>query len=199
MSFWPESAHPIVVPSMVKPMSGRPKTNRRKETIETKKSGKLPKTGMAMICSLCHIRGHNKRGCPLKRSDGINIGSSTSIAHDQPAANPLISTRGRGRPKKTTTTEAEPAIKRGRGRPKKTAWAAKSENSTTRPRNIIRSADVIDDIGFKPSSGLKWKGTKTITTRRLQDIRDQARANGSNNASQSTTSSLPRDPWKLSC
>ncbi|XP_060180968.1 uncharacterized protein LOC132610664 [Lycium barbarum] len=88
--------------------------------METKKSGKLPKTGMAMTCSFCHIRGHNKRGCPLKRSDGINIGSSASIAHDQSAANPLSSTKGRGRPKKTTTTEAEPAIKKRRGRPKKT-------------------------------------------------------------------------------
>ncbi|XP_060204981.1 uncharacterized protein LOC132632875 [Lycium barbarum] len=68
---------------------------------------------------------------------------------------------------------------------------------STGPRKIIRSADVTSDIGFKPTSGLKWKGTKSITTRKLQEIRDQARANGSNNASQSTTPSLPRDPYKL--
>ncbi|KAJ8555399.1 hypothetical protein K7X08_012895 [Anisodus acutangulus] len=65
---------------------------------------------------------------------------------------------------------------------------------STGPRKIIRSADVTGDIDFKPTSGLKWKGTKEITTRRLQKIRHQAKANDSNNASQSTIPSLSRDP-----
>ncbi|XP_059277859.1 uncharacterized protein LOC132032061 [Lycium ferocissimum] len=226
-----------------------------------------------MTCSVCHVKGHNKRGCPLKRSDGINVqpntGSSTSTAHDQPktASNPSGLARGRGRPKKPTT-KAEPAAKRGIGRPKRCkrgvgrdvnhpleSWFTCSQTSagssssdapssatanrgkgkvvarttpykrprvmgmgvfqaengvttfnpglpsqrivSTGPRKIIRFADATGDICFKPTSELKWKGTKSITTRRLQEVRDQARATGSNNASQSTTPSLPRDPWNL--
>ncbi|KAJ8544003.1 hypothetical protein K7X08_025621 [Anisodus acutangulus] len=60
---------------------------------------------------------------------------------------------------------------------------------STGSRKMIRSADVSGDIGFKPTSGLKWKGSKAITTRRLQEIRDQAKTNASNNASQCITPS----------
>ncbi|XP_019224023.1 PREDICTED: MAP7 domain-containing protein 1-like [Nicotiana attenuata] len=40
---------------------------------------------------------------------------------------------------------------------------------------ITSSSDVTGDIGFKPTSGLKWKGKQAITIRRLQEIKDQSR------------------------
>ncbi|KAM3325304.1 hypothetical protein P3S67_000429 [Capsicum chacoense] len=39
---------------------------------------------------------------------------------------------------------------------------------STGPKQVMKSAVLSRDIGFKPSSGLKWKGKQTITTRRLQ-------------------------------
>ena len=47
-------------------MPGRPPKARRKEAGETQKSGKLPRTGLAMTCSLCGVRGHNKRVSPQR-------------------------------------------------------------------------------------------------------------------------------------
>ncbi|WMV40475.1 hypothetical protein MTR67_033860 [Solanum verrucosum] len=43
------------------------------------------------------------------------------------------------------------------------------------PKRVLRSNVVTGDVGFKPTSGLKWKGNQAITTRRLQQIRDQSR------------------------
>nr|XP_009773154.1 PREDICTED: uncharacterized protein LOC104223418 isoform X1 [Nicotiana sylvestris]XP_016490195.1 PREDICTED: uncharacterized protein LOC107809989 [Nicotiana tabacum] len=58
------------------------------------------------------------------------------------------------------------------------------------PIMVTRSVDVASDIGFKPSSGLKWKGKPSITIRRLQEIRGQhriqIRTGGSNNLSQNS-------------
>jgi len=63
------------------------------------------------------------------------------------------------------------------------------------PTMITRSADVTGDIGFKPSSGLKWKGKPAITTRRLQEIRGQhriqTRTGVSKNLSQNSSSAHP--------
>ncbi|XP_049410444.1 uncharacterized protein LOC125873586 [Solanum stenotomum] len=64
MEMWPISTNPTVAPPAIKSMPGRPGKLRRKEAGETKKSGKLPRTGLAMTCSNCNGRGHNKRGCP---------------------------------------------------------------------------------------------------------------------------------------
>ncbi|OIT34486.1 hypothetical protein A4A49_20176 [Nicotiana attenuata] len=262
MSMLPESANPSVAPPVVKSMPGRPKKVRRKEANETKKSDKLPKTGLVMTCMVCHERGHNKRGCP--KSDTLGASSSTA------AAKPTVSGNGRGRPKKSTTNEGEPTVKRerapdtatttsatarGRGRGRRRggratthhsleswfscsapnavdtvsaapiSFAAPSSSTATRGRGraigsstpykrprlmgmgvfqaengfttinlglpssrivstrsstkITRSADVTGDIGFKPTSGLKWKGKQAITTRRLQEFRDKSRNAGS--------------------
>ncbi|XP_060194321.1 uncharacterized protein LOC132623558 isoform X2 [Lycium barbarum] len=347
-------------------MPGRPKKKRRKEQNETKKCGKLPKSGITMTCGLCHVKGHNRSGCPLKNVASFVPSSSTpnvgrpkktttievelaiergrgkpkknTVAAEVPSA--TNTTPNVGRPKKTTTVEVEPAVKRGRGIPKKNtvtnttpivahetssrvaestkrtrgtkggrgsgrgagrnvggekvnhlleSWfncsgstttpgstAAPSSTAATRgkrksvgtnvggyvnhpleswfncsgstvapsstaatrgkgkcvarttpykrpramgvgvfqakngfttfnpglpsqrivstgPKIIIRSADVTGDIGFKPTSTLKWKGAKALTTRRTQEVRDQVRAK----ARQSTNPSLPRDPWKI--
>ncbi|KAH0657490.1 hypothetical protein KY289_026238 [Solanum tuberosum] len=109
-------------------MPGRPPMARRKEAGETKKSGKLPRTGLAMTCSICHVRGHNKRGCPQR--EGVE--SSTRQSAPSPIASvreePTGSGRGRGKPKKTPSAplEGEPPLKKGRGRQKKTSSVAPS-------------------------------------------------------------------------
>ncbi|KAH0636632.1 hypothetical protein KY289_036547 [Solanum tuberosum] len=56
--------------------------------------------------------------------------------------------------------------------PKETATARKGKgvgNTTQfkRPR-VLRSNVVIGDVGFKPTSGLKWKGNQAITTRSVE-------------------------------
>ncbi|PHT43015.1 hypothetical protein CQW23_17040 [Capsicum baccatum] len=67
---------------------------------------------------------------------------------------------------------------------------------STGPKQVIKSAVVSGDIGFKHSSGLKWKGKQEITTRMLQQIGDQSR--NSNNATMHTSSSSQlQGPWKL--
>ncbi|KAF3632007.1 hypothetical protein FXO38_26339 [Capsicum annuum] len=96
----------------------RPPKIRRKEVGETKNSGKLPRTGLEMTCSVCHVRGHNKRGCPRRAPSAEPTTPSVTIATD--------SGRGRGRSKKTLTkaTNAAPQGNKDgsgkeRGRPKK--------------------------------------------------------------------------------
>ncbi|KAG5588490.1 hypothetical protein H5410_048924 [Solanum commersonii] len=66
---------------------------RKKEAGESKKSGKLPRTGLAMTCSNCNVRGHNKRGCPQRvesstREEPSNVDKGNG------------KTSGLGRPKK---------------------------------------------------------------------------------------------------
>ncbi|KAH0765421.1 hypothetical protein KY285_001292 [Solanum tuberosum] len=88
-------------------MPGRPSKSRRKEAEETKKSGKLSRTGLAMTCSICHVRGHNKRGC-LQRE-----GVESSTRHSAPSPTASVraeltcSSRGRGKPKKTPLAPSE--------------------------------------------------------------------------------------------
>ncbi|PHU29802.1 Anthranilate phosphoribosyltransferase, chloroplastic [Capsicum chinense] len=91
----------------------RPPKIRRKEVGETKNSGKLPRTGLEMTCSVCHVRVHNKRGCPHRAPSAEPTTPSVIIATD--------SGRGIGRPK--ATNAAPQGNKDGsgkeRGRPKK--------------------------------------------------------------------------------
>ncbi|XP_027767742.1 uncharacterized protein LOC114074019 [Solanum pennellii] len=61
------------------------------------------------------------------------------------------------------------------------------------PKRVLRSSIVTGDVGFKPTSELKWKGNQAITTRKLQQIRDQSRLSNPN----ASSSSQPRHPWKL--
>ncbi|KAH0776075.1 hypothetical protein KY290_007486 [Solanum tuberosum] len=53
------------------------------------------------------------------------------------------------------------------------------------PKRVLRSNVVTGDVGFKPTSGLRWKGNQVITTRRLQQIRDQSRLSNPNASSSS--------------
>ncbi|XP_049387730.1 uncharacterized protein LOC125852030 [Solanum stenotomum] len=109
MEMWLVSTNPTVAPPEIKNMPGRPGKLRKKEAGESKKSGKLPRTGLAMTCSNCNVRGHNKRGCPQRvesstREEQSNIDKGNG------------KTSGLGRPKKAQT-EGEHSAKRSRGRP----------------------------------------------------------------------------------
>ena len=81
-------------------MPDRPRKLRRKEVGETKVCGKLFKTGLTMTCSLYHVKGHNKRSCHLRRSDGV--GSTAGEQRATPTSNveePSSSRKGSERQK----------------------------------------------------------------------------------------------------
>ncbi|KAG5585838.1 hypothetical protein H5410_046272 [Solanum commersonii] len=71
-------------------MPGRPGKLRRKEGGETKKSGKLPRTGLAMTCSNCNARGEPSGSC-----NGRGNTSSSGRGRGKTSG----SGKGRGRPK----------------------------------------------------------------------------------------------------
>ncbi|KAF3620310.1 putative C2 and GRAM domain-containing protein-like [Capsicum annuum] len=140
MKMWPVSSNIVVAPPEITTLPRRPAKNRKKEVGKTKKSGKLPRTGLEMTCSVCHIKGHNKRGCPHRApsaeptapavatdiGSGRERGRPKKTPPEAPNAAPQGksngSGRGRGRPKKTSSeaiTEP-PQGKKGRGRPKRT-------------------------------------------------------------------------------
>ncbi|KAH0757388.1 hypothetical protein KY290_020881 [Solanum tuberosum] len=109
MEMWHVSTNSTVAPPEIKSMPGRPGKLRKKEAGESKKSGKLPRIGLAMTCSNCNIRGHNKRGCPQRvESSTREEPSNTDKGNGK--------TSGLGRPKKSQT-EGEHSTKRSRGRP----------------------------------------------------------------------------------
>ncbi|KAM3381513.1 hypothetical protein P3S68_007086 [Capsicum galapagoense] len=93
MEMWPVSSNITVAPPEISTLPGKPSKSRKKEARETKKSRKWPRTGLEMTYSLCHIRGHNKRGCLLR--------GQSAEPSDTPSATLTGSGRGRGRPKKT--------------------------------------------------------------------------------------------------
>ncbi|KAH0692197.1 hypothetical protein KY285_019294 [Solanum tuberosum] len=121
------STNPTAPPE-IKSMSGRPGKLRKKEAGESKKSEKLPRTGFAMTCSNCNVRGHNKRGC-LQR-----VESST---REEPLNTDKGNgkTSGLGRPKKAQT-EGEHSTKRSRGRPPAAPSASPGPTKRSRGRPL---------------------------------------------------------------
>ncbi|XP_056690366.1 uncharacterized protein [Spinacia oleracea] len=84
--YWPRVEHPLDPPP-IKIEPGRPRVNRIRDPMEDpKKPGTLKRTGIEMTCSVCHIKGHNKRRCP-------NKDSAPAPSEPQPK-------RPRGRPRK---------------------------------------------------------------------------------------------------
>ncbi|KAG5592680.1 hypothetical protein H5410_043194 [Solanum commersonii] len=84
MEMWPVSINPTIEPPEITNMP---------------EIWKLPRTGLAMTYNICHVRGHNKRGCPQR--EGVE--SSTRQSAPSPTASvraePTGSGRGRGKPK----------------------------------------------------------------------------------------------------
>ncbi|XP_015161903.1 uncharacterized protein [Solanum tuberosum] len=129
MEICPISTNPTVAPPETKSIPGRPSKLRRKEAGETKKPRKLPRTGLAMTCSNCNGRGHNKRGClqnvqssAREEPSGSGNGRGSTSSSGRERGKTSCSGRGRGRPK-NPSIEGEPPVKRGRGRPRKTPTA----------------------------------------------------------------------------
>uniref|UniRef100_M0ZKY8 SWIM-type domain-containing protein n=1 Tax=Solanum tuberosum TaxID=4113 RepID=M0ZKY8_SOLTU len=99
MEMWPVSTNPTIEPPEITNMPGRPPKARRKEVGETKKSEKLSKIGLAMTCSICHVRGHNKRGCPQREGVEPSTRQSAPSPTASVRAEPIGSGRGRSKPK----------------------------------------------------------------------------------------------------
>jgi len=68
--------------------SSRPKKLRNKgldESRDSKNPNRMRKFGARMICSKCRNLGHNKRACPMNRSEASNVrGSATSVDFPPP-------------------------------------------------------------------------------------------------------------------
>ncbi|KAH0686442.1 hypothetical protein KY284_016995 [Solanum tuberosum] len=154
MEMWHVSTNPTVAPPDIKSMSGRPGKLRRKETGESKKSGKLTRTGLAMTCSNCNVKGHNKRGCPQRvKSSNKGKGKTAGLGRPKraqtegehspgpakrsrrrppaaPSASPGSVKRSRERPLATPNASATPA-KSARGRPPATpsTFAARTKGA----------------------------------------------------------------------
>ncbi|KAM3361616.1 hypothetical protein P3S68_016470 [Capsicum galapagoense] len=76
MEMWPVSSNIAIAPPEITTLPGRPAKSEKKKVGETKKSGKLPRTGLAMTCSVYHVRGHNKKGCPHRAPSCTNSSNS---------------------------------------------------------------------------------------------------------------------------
>ncbi|PHT47895.1 hypothetical protein CQW23_12103 [Capsicum baccatum] len=74
---------------------------------------------------------------------------------------------------------------------------------STGQAKIARSADITGDISYRPSSTskLNWNGKSAISTRKLQQLKENRRkktvGSSSHHPSQHSTSSQFKIPWKL--
>ncbi|KAH0638885.1 hypothetical protein KY285_035471 [Solanum tuberosum] len=159
MEMWPVFTNPTVAPPEIKSMPNRLGKLRKKEVGESKKSGKLPRTGLAMTCGNCNVRGHNKRGCPQRvessaREEPSNIdkGKGKTSAQIQgeystkrsrgrppaaPSASPGFAKRSRGRQTAAPSASPGPA-KRSRGRPPATPSASAEPSASVAPTKGAR-------------------------------------------------------------
>ncbi|XP_019240233.1 PREDICTED: uncharacterized protein LOC109220231 [Nicotiana attenuata] len=187
-------------------MPSRQKKRKREKT-KHPKFGKLSRRGMEMTCSLCGVFGHNKRGCPNKKSATRNVAAGNAAAGNATTGNG----RGRGRKRgtsNTTTSSSQSArgrgvsaigrgVGRGRGseiglfqaRNEFTSFTSGGQN----PRVIStgtktkRSTASTEECAYQPrSTGLRWMGQKAISTRQIQ-----RNATSQHNLSQASSSSQP--------
>lgn len=82
--YWPRVVSHIEPPP-IKIGPGRPRKNRRKDPFEDpKKPGRLTRTGMEMTCTICQVKGHNKRTCPQKDTSAPHIPNPPNRAKGRP-------------------------------------------------------------------------------------------------------------------
>ncbi|MCD7466261.1 hypothetical protein HAX54_002809 [Datura stramonium] len=95
---------------------------------------------------------------PASSSAPPNFHASSSVS--------AIGKRGRGRSRGSTSSYK---------RPKVIGIGVFQVENDFKALKVTRSIDVTDDIGFKSSTGskLKWNGKATISTRKLQEIREE--------------------------
>lgn len=156
---WPTSDLQIQPPP-IKIGPGRPKKNRKKDPHEDPKNhGRLTRHGYQMTCSLCKLKGHNKRKCPdkgnfislsapPKRKKGRPRGAYTRMEIDD--TNVTCSTSihyGRS---------AEPATRIGRvrakGRPRGSGIARGKANSATNVNVSIDSNSQVSTSNICPTA-----------------------------------------------
>ncbi|PHU00808.1 hypothetical protein BC332_30595 [Capsicum chinense] len=176
------------MPPPIKKLPGRPGKNRKKEEGETKKKiGKFSKRGIEISCSTFHSKGHNKRRCPTgapAAGTNENPGPSSSAGAD-PSAGPSVvpsttptvgkergsTGRGRGRPPKHST-------KKCAGKPRMIRMGLLHTQSGCTILNLPgmsserfkiakSSAFVTGNLRYTPNIGVKWKGKKAMTSRKL--------------------------------
>lgn len=87
LSFWPDTSDMSrILPPIPKSMPGRPRKKRIRAAHENKTTNRVSKAGVAMTCSNCQQKGHNKKACK----------NPTVIVPPKPPAK-------KGRPRKTTS------------------------------------------------------------------------------------------------
>ncbi|XP_021715161.1 uncharacterized protein LOC110683116 [Chenopodium quinoa] len=137
--YWPKVALALDPPP-IKIGPGRPRKNRIRDPFENpKKHGSLTKTGVEMTCTICKVKGHNKRRCPNR---------DTTIQSEPPAK------RARGRPKKngeqphsTVSAPCEPQLN--------TTAAAQHHTVTAQPTQLGRGGRAI-----RGGRGSRGQGTR---------------------------------------
>ncbi|KAG5626736.1 hypothetical protein H5410_011954 [Solanum commersonii] len=223
MEMWPVSTNPTIEPPEITNMPGKPPRARRKEAGETKKSGKLPRTGLAMTCSIYHVRGHNKRVSSKRRGRG-RPKKTSSVAPSAPplptdfhvpspapptyhASSSIAGTtkRGRGRGRGNTSPEKRPRVmgmgvfQVANGFKVMNPGMPSSKIYSTGQAKVTRSSDVTGDIGYTPSNTtkLKWNGKAAISTSKLHELREKQRKKMGSSSGQNDTSSQSKMPWKL--
>ncbi|KAH0694033.1 hypothetical protein KY285_021130 [Solanum tuberosum] len=139
MKMWPETLNPKVEPPPVRKMLGRPSKKRKKELGELPSSGKLPKRGKTMSCSVSIVQSDNgnRKGANNAFKRPRVVGHGVFVSKD----GFICAEQGRSISK---------VIKSGA------------------QEKLISSAIVIGDLGYAPSKGLKWKGKSAIIGRQLQ-------------------------------
>ncbi|KAH0692602.1 hypothetical protein KY285_019699 [Solanum tuberosum] len=211
MPMWPESRNNLVAPPVITKMPGRPRKLRRKEAGETKVTTKevviyegvmelVLLSGNIELPLLQMLKNHQAH--PLESWFTCSQGCTTQgVDQNTNVAPKETATTRKGKGVGNTTQFKRPRVT-GMGvfqaeNGFKTFNASipglPSSRILAGPKRVLRSNVVTGDVGFKPTSGLKWKGNQAITTIRLQQIRDQSRLSNPN----ASSSSQPRDPWKL--
>ncbi|XP_060178124.1 uncharacterized protein LOC132608066 [Lycium barbarum] len=154
-----------ILPPEIKKLPCRPRKCRRKEQIENK-TGKLSKRGVEMTCSLCHAKGHNKKGCPMNpqsvrgRGRARGRGTSTSSTRSSVCFSTVPSnsqpSRGRGRPKGSAKQAMTATFQSGRGTGQSsTSQASEASASITRRGAPFKRPRVVGMGVLQTQSGFK--------------------------------------------
>ncbi|XP_060211787.1 uncharacterized protein LOC132639352 [Lycium barbarum] len=116
MEMWPVSTHPSMAPPDIKSMPGKRQKGRRKEAGEIPKSGKMPRTGMAMTCSNCHNRGHNNRIMSTSKAKVTRSAEVTGDIGYKPSANSKLKWRANEAITTRKLQEIQEKMTKGRGK-----------------------------------------------------------------------------------
>ncbi|XP_048492644.1 uncharacterized protein LOC125493383 [Beta vulgaris subsp. vulgaris] len=152
-------------PPPIKIGPGRPRKNRIKDPFELpKKAGTLSRTGMEMTCSLCKVKGHNKRRCP-------NRDSAASVVSEPPPKRPRGRPRNDGQPphsKSTQTTQTTQTLTAAPSHSEQSTQATVPvhHHATAQPTQLGRGGRMIrggrGSRGGGTKKGGRGRGTKQV-------------------------------------